>query len=154
MQKKRVQKVLNHTAQVVTSSKRNQHATPLFTELNWLRLEKLILEKDIMTVHEILHTDTCPENLKALVEFRADVSTCSARAAEAGQLQLPKVHTERARRFFTYRALAARNGASATVRGAPTAKFASEGLGRGFRWEKAACLLISPHRFLLSTFVP
>ena len=122
IQQKRVQKVLNHAAQIVTSSKRSDHVTPLFKELNWQRLENLILEKDIMTVHEILHKDTFPENLKALVEFRADVSARSTRAVEAGQLQLPAVHTERARRFFTYRALAAWNGASAAVRGAPTAK--------------------------------
>ena len=45
VQRKRVQKVLNHAAQIVTSSKRNKHVTPLFTESNWQGLEKLILKK-------------------------------------------------------------------------------------------------------------
>ena len=57
----------------------------------------------MMTVHEILHKDTYPENLKALVEFRAYVSTCSTRAAGAGQLQLPRVHTEHATLLYVSR---------------------------------------------------
>ena len=42
VQRKRVQKVLNHASQIVTSSRRNDHVTPLLAELNWQRLEKLI----------------------------------------------------------------------------------------------------------------
>ena len=122
VRRKRVQKVLNHAAQITTSSRRSAHATPLFSELNWQNLEKLIVEKDILSIHKILKHDTFSENLKSLVETRADISARSTRAVEAGQLQLPKVRSERARRFFTYRAVASWNGASPAVREAPTVR--------------------------------
>ena len=122
VQRKRVQKVLNHAAQITTSSRRNAHVTPLFAELNWQNLDKLIVEKDILTIHKILKDGTYSANLKALLESRADISARSTRAVEAGQLQLPKVRTERARRFFTYRAVASWNGAPPAVREAPTVR--------------------------------
>ena len=121
-QRKRVQKVLNHAAQIVTSSRRNEHVTPLFEELGWQKLEKLILEKDVVTVQKILNDEVYSANLKALVESRAEVSARSTRAVEAGQLHLPKVRTERARRFFTYRAVANWNKASQASSGAPTVR--------------------------------
>ena len=122
VQRKRVQKVLNHASQIVTSSRRNDHVTPLFAELNWQKLEKLILEKDIVTIYKIINEETYSENLKSLVESRAVVLARSTRAVEAGQLQLPKVRTERARRFFMYRAVASWNGTTAPVREAPNAE--------------------------------
>ena len=96
--------------------------SPLFAELNWQKLEKLILEKDIVTIYKIINEETYSENLKSLVESRAAVSARRTRAVEAGQLQLPKVRTERARRFFMYRAVASWNGTTAPVREAPNAE--------------------------------
>ena len=122
VQRKRVQKVLNHAAQIVTSSKRNEHVTPLFEKLNWQNLERLIFQKDILTIYSVLNEEISSENLKALVKYRADVSSRSTRAVEACHLQLPKVHTERARRSFSYRAAAGWNGAKPAVREAPTAR--------------------------------
>ena len=75
-----------------------------------------------MTIHKILQDETYSANLKALVESRADVSVRTTRAVEAGQLHLPKVRTERARRFFSYRAVASWNGTTPAVREAPTAR--------------------------------
>ena len=132
-QRKRVQKVLNHASQIVTSSKRSAHVTPIFQELNWQKLENLIIEKDIVTIYKILNEKASSENLKALVESRADVSARSTRAVETGQLQLPKVRTERARRFFSYRAAASWNRVAPSIREAPTARSCGMRVRKGSR---------------------
>ena len=88
----------------------------------WQKLENLIIIKDVVNIYKILNEQTCSENLKDLVQSWADVSVRTTRAVEAGQLHLPKVHTERARRFFAYRAAASWNRAAPSVREAPTAR--------------------------------
>ena len=110
------------------------HVTPLFAELNWQKLEKLILEKDIVTIYKIINEETYSENLKSLVESRAAVSARRTRAVEAGQLQLPQVRTECARRFFMYRAVASWNGTTVPPYGRHQMLSHAEGGSRlGFR---------------------
>ena len=51
------------------------------------------------------------EVLREGILRRSDVSVRRTRATESGQLQLPKVRTELARRSFFYRAISAWNNA-------------------------------------------
>ena len=116
-QRHRVQKVINHAARVVTCSRRRDHVTPLLDLLDWQSVDSLILERDILTVHKLLYrSNMSPVNIRRLLSYRSDVSQRRTRAVETGLLELPRVRSERARRFFTYRAPLAWNRAPATVR--------------------------------------
>ena len=117
LQKHRVQKVINQAARIVTGSRRRDHVTPLLNQLEWQSVDSLILERDILTIHKLLYRpELSPVNIKRLLAYRSEVSLHRTRAVETGLLELPRVRSERARRFFTYRAPFAWNRAPAEVR--------------------------------------
>ena len=115
-QKHRVQKILNHAAQIVFGSSRRAHVTPLLAQLEWQNVHSLIRERDILTLHRLTHLPHAPVNVKQLLVHRSAVSCRSTRAVEAGLLHLPRVHSERARRHFCYRAAKHWNEAPVVVR--------------------------------------
>ena len=117
LQKHRIQKVMNHAARKVTCSRRRDHVTPLLSLFNWQSVDSLILERDILTIHKLLYRSAqSPVNVKRLLTYRGEISSHRTRAVETGLLELPRVRSERARRFFTYRAPQAWNRAPAPVR--------------------------------------
>ena len=117
-QRHRLQKVLNHCAQIVKGARRSAHVTPLMRELEWPNIDNLIAERDIGITHWLLTNQHAPLSLRELVVSRESVSLRDTRATAAGQLQLPRVRTEQARRFFKCRAAAQWNRAPTTVKAA------------------------------------
>ena len=115
-QRRRVQKVLNHCARIVFSVRKSEHVSPLLESLQWASVDARVSERDMAMLHRLLNRLHVPQSLRDAIEYRSDVSVRETRAAAAGQLQLPRVHTELARRFFGYRAVSLWNEAPADVR--------------------------------------
>lgn len=120
-QKHRIQKIINHCAQIVKGLRRTDHVTPMLRELKWPSVDDLVTERDIAIMHWLLFHEQSPASLRRRVLYRGDVSARETRATEASQLQLPRVRTEQARKFFFYRAADEWNRAPAVVREARTA---------------------------------
>ena len=108
-QKQRVQKVINFGVRIVTGLGRRDHVTPALRELGWCKVDELITERDIATVRHLINAPCASELLRERVVLRSEVSSRSTRATAAGQLQLPRVRTEFARRSSVYRAMHAWN---------------------------------------------
>ena len=108
-ERKRVQKVINFAARIVTGIGRRDHVTPALAELGWLKVDDLIAESDIAAMRRILCAPTPPELLRSRIEYRSDVSVRQSRATVSEQLQLPRVRTELAKRSFLSRATRAWN---------------------------------------------
>ena len=121
VQRHRVQKVINHCAQVVMGVRRSAHVTPLLDELEWPQIDRLVAESDCANVHCYLlnnmHAARC---LSERFESRGNVSSRHTRATENMQLEFPRVRTEHARKFFRYRASSLWNSMSADVRASRT----------------------------------
>lgn len=115
-QKKRVQKVLNHCARVVFSARRSQHVSPLLDELQWASVDMRVGERDIALLNQLFNHPHAPQCMRNSLSYRSEVSARDTRAAAAGQLQLPRVRTELAKRSFGYRAVSLWNEAPAQVR--------------------------------------
>ena len=103
-QKKRVQKVLNFGARVVSGLSRTDHVTPVLNELKWKRVDDLIRDSDVAVVSRLLTSDSAPQILRSKLVLSSDESARSTRATERGQLRLPRVRTEFGRRGFLFRA--------------------------------------------------
>ena len=106
-QKYRIQKVLNFGARITTGFKRSQHISPALSSLGWSRVDELLTERDLMVLYQILRSPKSPENLRALVVPRSNISDRTTRGSENMQLQTPRVRTELARRSFLCRATTA-----------------------------------------------
>ena len=78
-------------------------------------------ERDLAIMHWMHFHDQAPASLCERVIYRDTVSARETRATDAGQLQLPRVRTEHARKFFHFRAVAQWNNAPAAVRETGTA---------------------------------
>ena len=103
-QKKRIQKVINFGARVVSGLGRREHVSPVLSELGWKSVDDLVRVSDLAVVHRLLTSHDAPEILRDKLVLRSDESARSTRATERGQLQLPRVRTEFARRGFLFRA--------------------------------------------------
>ena len=55
VQRHRLQKVINHCAQVVMGVRRSAHVTPLLQELGWQNIDELVKESDCSTLHYLLN---------------------------------------------------------------------------------------------------
>ena len=109
-QKQRIQKVINFGVRIVAGLGRKDHVTPALRDLGWPKVDELIAECDIATMRRLITAPCVSELLRERVVLRSDVSSHRTRATENGQLQLPKVRTEFARRSFIYRAVKTWNG--------------------------------------------
>ena len=108
-QRKRVQKVINFGARIVTGLSRGEHVTPALQELGWGRVEEVLEEHDVSMVRRLLTATDAPELLRAKLTYRSELSSHCTRATDRGQLQLPQVRTEFGRRGFIFRASKAWN---------------------------------------------
>ena len=116
VQRHRLQKVINHCAQVVMGMRRSAHVTPLLEQLGWPKMDQLVAESDCATVHYLLNNTHAPKCLSERFEKRSSVSSRQTRATQNMELELPRVRTEHARRFFQYRASAIWNSLPASIR--------------------------------------
>ena len=120
-QRHRLQKVINHCAQVVKGARRSCHVSPLLADLKWPSVDQLIMERDVSQMHYLLNHPQAPNSLTEMVEYREQVSHKETRASLAGLLQLPRVRSEHARKSFFPRAIAQWNQAPVEVREARSA---------------------------------
>ena len=105
----RVQKALNFGARIVTGLSRREHVTPVLEMLGWERLDGMLEGRELAMLCKLGQSPDAPPALTDLVQSRCDVSVRSTRGMCGGQLELPKVKTERARRAFPFRAVSAWN---------------------------------------------
>ena len=122
MQRHRVQKAINHCARVVAGVRRSAHVTPLLEELGWPNLEGMVAESDCATMHYVVNNPYAPMCVSQRFKRRDDVSCRTTRATDRGNLDVPRVRTEHARKFFSYRAVTRWNALPATVRETTTAR--------------------------------
>ena len=115
-QRHRLQKVINHCAHVVKGVRRSAHVSPLIADLKWPSIDSLIAERDLAQVHYLLYHPHAPVSLSTRLVTRAAVSERQTRATVTGQLNLPRVSGEHARKFFAFRAPALWNRAPEDVR--------------------------------------
>ena len=108
-QKQRIQKAINFGVRIVAGLGRRDHVTPALRQLGWCKVDEMIAERDIATMRHLIAAPCASEVLRERVVLRADVSSRHTRATADGQLQLPRMRTEFARRGFIYRATRAWN---------------------------------------------
>ena len=108
-QKKRIQKTINFGVRLVAGLGRRDHVSVFLRELGWPTVDQLIFEHDVAAIRHITTAAEASELLRARVLRRSDVSARCTRATDGGQLQLPRVRTEFARRGFLCRAISAWN---------------------------------------------
>ena len=122
VQRHRIQKVINHCAQVVAGVRRSAHVTPLLEELGWPNLEGMIAESDCAAMHYLVNCSYAPLCVSQRFKRRDDVSCRTTRATDRCNLDVPRVRTEQAKRFFSYRAVTRWNALPVTVRETKTAR--------------------------------
>ena len=110
-QKKRVQRAINFGARIVTGLGRREHVTPVLEQLGWQKIDEMIRAHDVSIVSRLLTASDAAEILCAKLVPRSEISSQRTRASTSGQLQLPRVKTELARRSFMCRAIRAWNSA-------------------------------------------
>ena len=97
-QKKRIQKAINFGARVVSGLNRREHISPVLNELGWKSVDDVVRVSDLAVIRHLLTADDAPEILRSKLVLRSDESSRRTRATDRGQLQLPRVRTEFARR--------------------------------------------------------
>ena len=100
----RIQKLINFAARVVTGARRQDRISPALQALGWERLERLIVNRDLVKVHTALHEPQAPAAIREMFVARSAVSVRSTRSTEAGQLQLPKCNITSTQKHFRFRA--------------------------------------------------
>ena len=117
-QKKRVQKIINHSARIVKCCRRQERMTPVLRGLKWPKVDELVAERDLVMMHRLLYSMHAPLCLKDFICYRENVSVRETRATAAGLLHGPRVRTEHARRSFCVRSTAKWNESPCEVRDA------------------------------------
>ena len=108
-QKRRIQRAINFGVRIVSGLSRRDHVTPALQELGWPNVDELLARHDLANMRHIIDSQNAPELLRQKFMLRSDVSSRNTRAVTDGQLQLPRVRTEFARRNFYFRAVHAWN---------------------------------------------
>ena len=103
-QRRRIQRVINHCARIVFCKRKSEHVSPLLKSLAWPTFDDLISKRDVLFVDRLMYHPCAPCHLRNSLIHRREISNRDTRSTSAGLLQLPRVHTELARRYFTYRA--------------------------------------------------
>ena len=62
-QRHRIQKVINHCAQIVKGVRRSAHVSPILQELKWPSVDNLVAERDLAIMHWMLFHDQAPASL-------------------------------------------------------------------------------------------
>ena len=105
----------------VAGVRRSAHVTSLLKELEWMNLEGMVAESHCATMRYV-NNPYAPMSVSQRCKRRADVSCRTTRATDRGNLDVPRVRTEHARKFFSYRAVTRWNALPATVRETTTAR--------------------------------
>ena len=78
----------------------SERVSPLLKELEWTNVGELTGERDILFINRLLYHPFAPHKLRNAIIHRSEVSSRDTWSTSAGLLQLPRVHTELAKRFF------------------------------------------------------
>ena len=111
-QKHRIQKAINFAARVVTGLARREHVTPALQALGWARFDDMLEKRDVTLINRLISPDA-PPALAHIVQRRSDITQRRTRGACGGQLEVPCIRTERARRCFPFRSVSAWNRTAA-----------------------------------------
>ena len=82
---------------------RREHISLVLNELGWKSVDYMVRVSDFSVIRHLLTADDAPEILRSKLVLRSDESSRRERATDRGQLQLPRVKTEFARRGFLFR---------------------------------------------------
>ena len=82
-----------------TGLSRREHITPALELLGWRRIDGMLEERDAAMLRRLMSSGA-PPSLVDLVRSRSDVSVRATRGVCAGQLELPRVRTERGNALF------------------------------------------------------
>ena len=133
-QQRRLQKCVNFGVRIVMGLGRRDRVTASLRQLGWLKVGELICERDLHTMFKLMNSIFAPELIRRHITRRADVSSRSTRASSNGQLQVPRVRTEFARRSFLNRAARAWNDLPVNVRCTGSFALFKKGLTECRRW--------------------
>ena len=106
--RQRMQKAINFAARIVTGLSRREHITPALESLGWDRLDGMLQERDMAMLLRLM-SPGAPPGLANLVQSRSDISARATRGTCGGQLELPRVRTERGKRTFPLKAVSVWN---------------------------------------------
>ena len=116
----KVQKLINFAARIVTGAKRHEHITPSLNSLNWSKIESLVVRRDVTKVYKTLMMDGVPPEIRDMFTYRSAVCTRVTRETDRGSLHIRRCRLVSSQRSFSYRAAAAWNRLTPTVRTAAT----------------------------------
>ena len=114
--RQRVEKVLNFAARVVTKKRKYDHITEARQQLNWLSFDAIIQQRDCVLIHRLINQAEAPDNLRSLIEYRADVSERTTRASSDSVLNTRRCRLEATRRTVPVRPIQTWNGLPSELR--------------------------------------
>ena len=117
---RRVQRVINFGARVVSGIRARDHISPTLRALGWRGVDELVRRRDCLRVFRALHDPRTPEAIRSLFVARATVSQRETRSTRAGMLEPPGFRLSASRRAFSYRAASSWNRLPPAVIGSRT----------------------------------
>ena len=120
---KRVQKLLNFAARVISGRRKFDHISDVLGQLNWLSADNLYMYHGLTLLKRVLATSE-PEVLSRGLTTRGEVHQRVTRNADL--LVTPTIHSEAGRRRFRYCMVAAFNDLPSAIREANTTTFKNE----------------------------
>ena len=110
---KRIQKLLNFAARVLSGRRKFDHISDVLAELEWLTAEHMYLYHSLSLLKRMISTSE-PECLTGSLVTRGDVHQRTTRNAD--QLDTPVIHSELGRRRFRYAVVSAYNALPSDIR--------------------------------------
>ena len=107
LQMRRVQKILNFCARVVTGRKRYDHVSDVFHSLHWMRASEMAYYHRLCIVHNVITTGL-PTVLAETIGETGDLRHTHA-TRNSAWLGLPQIRTENGRKRLNYSAVLAYN---------------------------------------------
>ena len=119
---KRLQKVQNFAARVISGRHRSQHVSDVIQQLDWLPIAAMIDFNDLCLLHKIIMTDE-PDVLRQEVCYNRDVIERQTRHSD--YLYLPRFRTNAGKRTFRHRACSLYNAhvIGSSMQGSSCARF-------------------------------
>ena len=122
-QMKRIQKVLNFAARVLSGRRRFDHISDVLNRLDWLTAEHLYLYRGLILLKRMLATAE-PESIAGDLVTRGDVHHRTTRNAD--HLVTPAIRSESGRRRFKHSVVTAFNALPCETRNLTTNRFKRE----------------------------
>ena len=108
-EQRRLQKVLNFCARVISGRRRRDHVSDVLRDLRWLSAENLIMYHRIYSVRRIVIS----EHPRALADAMERATDHGHDTRNADRFRLPRIHIEAGRRQLMYSGVDAFNNFSA-----------------------------------------